>query len=129
MTSSVRPDAPVWLDSAQAPPDDLRSVVEQGTDPAAFPPPQIVSGVTVYDGERLRRESARDRRAVQAELVRALLDGPGIVVITGAYPDRALVDRATDAFFALIEQQKAAGAAVGDHFAAPGSNDRIWNAL
>ena len=130
MTSSVRPHAPVWLDPADVRLDDLRTVVAQGTDPAAFPLAEVVSGVTVYDGERLRREAAGDgRRAVQAELVRALLDGPGIVVITGAYPDRAVLDRATDAFFALIEQQKATGAAVGDHFAAPGSNDRIWNAL
>jgi ectoine hydroxylase-related dioxygenase (phytanoyl-CoA dioxygenase family) len=129
MTSSVRPHAPAWLDPAEARLDHLRTLVEQGTDPAAFPLAEIVSGVTVYDGERLRREAAADRRAVQAELVRALLDGPGIIVITGAYPDRGVVDRATDAFFALIERQKAAGAAVSDHFAAPGSNDRIWNAL
>jgi ectoine hydroxylase-related dioxygenase (phytanoyl-CoA dioxygenase family) len=32
-------------------------------------------------------------------------------------------------FFALIAEQKAAGAVGGDHFAKPGANDRVWGAL
>jgi ectoine hydroxylase-related dioxygenase (phytanoyl-CoA dioxygenase family) len=62
-------------------------------------------------------------------LVRALLDGPGIVVLKGAFPDEAVVDRASEAFRALIEEERASGAARGDHFAKPGANDRVWNAL
>jgi ectoine hydroxylase-related dioxygenase (phytanoyl-CoA dioxygenase family) len=38
------------------------------------------------------------------------------------------VDRATAAFEALIRAQKEAGTAAGDHFAAPGANDRVWGA-
>lgn len=66
---------------------------------------------------------------MQDELIRALLDGPGIVVLKGAFPDTAVVDRASDAFRALIEEERASGAARGDHFAKPGANDRVWNAL
>jgi ectoine hydroxylase-related dioxygenase (phytanoyl-CoA dioxygenase family) len=40
-----------------------------------------------------------------------------------------VVDRATAVFAALIEEQKAAGVAGGDHFAKPGANDRVWGAL
>ena len=29
----------------------------------------------------------------------------------------------------LIEEQKAAGREIGDHFAKPGANDRVWNGL
>ena len=29
----------------------------------------------------------------------------------------------------MIAEQRASGAAAGDHFAKPGANDRIWNAL
>ena len=47
----------------------------------------------------------------------------------GAFPDTAVVDRATAAFDAMIAEQKAAAAAAGDHFAKPGANDRVWNAL
>jgi ectoine hydroxylase-related dioxygenase (phytanoyl-CoA dioxygenase family) len=69
------------------------------------------------------------RRAVQTELARALLDGPGVVVFSGAFPDTGVVDAATVAFEDLIAAQRAAGAAAGDHFAAPGANDRVWGAL
>ncbi|GAA4550003.1 phytanoyl-CoA dioxygenase family protein [Pseudonocardia xishanensis] len=125
MTSSVR-RAAAWLDPADARVEDLRATVGQPTDPADYPHAEIVSGVTVYTADDLRSAS---RREIQAELVHALLDGPGIVVLRGAFADHAVLDRATDAFLRLIEAQRAAGDAVGDHFAAPGSNDRIWNAL
>jgi ectoine hydroxylase-related dioxygenase (phytanoyl-CoA dioxygenase family) len=43
--------------------------------------------------------------------------------------DPAVVDRATEVFFRIIDEQNAAGQSVGDHFAKPGANDRIWNSL
>ena len=39
-----------------------------------------------------------------------------------------MVDRASEAFFTIIDAQRAAGNAAGDHFGKPGANDRIWNA-
>jgi ectoine hydroxylase-related dioxygenase (phytanoyl-CoA dioxygenase family) len=66
---------------------------------------------------------------VAAELVRALTDGPGVIAVRGAFPDTAVVDRATAAFDAMIADEKAAGGAKGDHFAKAGANDRVWNAL
>jgi ectoine hydroxylase-related dioxygenase (phytanoyl-CoA dioxygenase family) len=56
------------------------------------------------------------------------MDGPGLVVFKGAY-DVGVVDRATAVFHDLIAQQKAQGTGAGDHFAKPGANDRVWNAL
>ncbi len=110
--------------------DDFRAVVEQTTDPADYPYAESVEqGVLVY-GSRLReRAGTAERREVQAELARALLDGPGIVVFRGAYPDRSIVDRATAVFTAMIAEQRAAGGTAGDHFAKPGANDRVWGAL
>ena len=46
--------------------------------------------------------AAADRRAVQAELIRALTDGPGVVVFEGAFDD-AVVDAASAAFTELID--------------------------
>ena len=69
-----------------------------------------------------------ERRGRPAEIARALSDGPGIVVFKGAF-DADVIDRATDAFFALSAAEKAAGMVTGDHFAKPGANDRVWNAL
>ena len=111
--------------------DDFRAVVEHTTDPADYPyADSVEQGVLVY-GSRLRERAAapEQRREVQAELARALLDGPGIVVFSGAFPDPSAVDRASAVFTELIAEQKAGGAAAGDHFATPGANDRVWGAL
>ncbi|MGW2049608.1 phytanoyl-CoA dioxygenase family protein [Streptomyces sp. NPDC001858] len=110
--------------------DVFRSLVERTTDLADFPHAGAVEGnVLVYDSERLRTAAPGSGRELRAELVRALADGPGIVVFRGAFPDPAVVDRLTAAFDALIAEQHALGATAGDHFAKPGANDRVWNAL
>jgi ectoine hydroxylase-related dioxygenase (phytanoyl-CoA dioxygenase family) len=111
---------------------DLIEVVSDKTDLAEYPLASAVEqNVLVYDSTRLRQELAYParRRRVQAELVRALHDGPGIVAFAGAFADLSVVDRATWQFEAIIADQYAAGAVGGDHFAKAGQNDRIWNAL
>lgn len=113
------------LSAADCDLDAFRELVEQPTDPAAYPRAAAVEQhVPVYDAGQLR-----DDAGTAAELVHALADGPGLVVLKGAFPDPAVVDRATAVFDALIAEQRASGAAAGDHFAAPGANDRVWNAL
>ena len=111
---------------------DLIDVVSDKTDLAEYPHASTIEqNVLIYEGARLRHELARAgaRVRVQAELARALHDGPGIVVLSGAFADLFVVDRATRQFEAIIAAQRAAGGAPGDHFAAAGQNDRIWNAL
>ena len=46
-----------------------------------------------------------------------------------AFTDTDVVDRATRAFFQIIEDEKSAEGQKGDHFGKPGANDRVWNAL
>ncbi|MGP4005062.1 phytanoyl-CoA dioxygenase family protein [Streptomyces sp. 4N124] len=105
----------------------FRALVERTTEAADYPHAAAVErNVLVYDSDRLRDASRRD---VQAELIRALTDGPGIVVFKRAFPDLDAVDRLTAVFDALIAEQRASGANAGDHFAKPGANDRVWNAL
>ncbi|MFJ5226381.1 phytanoyl-CoA dioxygenase family protein [Streptomyces sp. NPDC088400] len=121
-----------WLTEADCDLKAFRSLVEQRTDPADHPSAERVEqNVPLYDSERLRSLAAtpEGRRSVQDELVRALLDGPGIVVLKRAFTDAAVVDKASEAFRALIEEERATGTARGDHFAKPGANDRVWNAL
>ena len=111
---------------------DLIEVVGEKTDMADYPHASAVEQeVLVYDGARLRRELSRPagRARIQAELCRAWHDGPGIVVIAGAFGDLSVVDRATRQFEAIIAAEHAVGGAAGDHFAQAGQNDRIWNAL
>lgn len=112
--------------------DDFVEVVAATTDPNDYRyADRIEQGVVVYDAAELRGavSTPDGEDAVRAELVHALTDGPGIVVLKGAWDDLSVVDRATEAFEQVIAAEKAAGGAHGDHFAKPGANDRIWNAL
>jgi len=111
--------------------DDFLALLEQRTDVADYPhAAEVVQDVLVYDAATLRRVAVDDagRETVQAELVRALTDGPGVVAFRGAFPDTAVVDRATAAFEEIITAERAGGAGGNDHFGS-GANDRVWNAL
>ena len=121
-----------WLSEADCDLDDFRALVEQVTDPRDHPLAESVDrNIPFYDGDRLRvlATTVERRCEVQSEMARTLADGPGIVVIKRAFADLAVVDQATEVFNALIADQRAAGATAGDHFAKPGANDRVWNAL
>jgi ectoine hydroxylase-related dioxygenase (phytanoyl-CoA dioxygenase family) len=112
--------------------DDFVAVLAQATDLAAYPHAhRVVDNVLFYDSSALRAAVATPdaREEVEAEIVRALTEGPGIVVLEGAFDDLAVVDRATEVFEAMIADERAAGGQAGDHFAKPGANSRVWNAL
>ena len=112
--------------------DAFAALVEQPTDPADYPlATRITQGVPTYDAAPLAHGPTGDtehRTALRAELAAALVDGPGIVLLEGAVPPAA-VDRASQVFWDLIAAQRAQGGLAGDHFAKPGANDRVWNAL
>ncbi len=120
-----------WLSREDCHLADLLAVLEDRTAVEDYPhADHVEQDVLVYDWAALAGTVAeRDgRRVVQAEIARALADGPGIVVLTGAY-DTTVVDRTSAAFRRMIAEQHAAGTGGGDHFAKPGANDRVWNAL
>lgn len=124
--------AKVWLTKRQCDIEDFRALVEQKTDAADYPfAASIEKNVPVYDGDAVR-EAVGDpetRKALLAEWVEALTDGPGVVAFKKAFADTAPIDAATTLFNDMIAEQHASGTGGGDHFAKPGANDRIWNAL
>jgi ectoine hydroxylase-related dioxygenase (phytanoyl-CoA dioxygenase family) len=125
MTAAVHTTHKAWIDEDDLRLDDFRAQVLRNTDRADYPlATDVRRNVLVYSSAAVARA---DRRALQSELIRALADGPGVVVFEGGF-DAGVVDRASDAFFAIIDAQRAAGTAAGDHFGKPGANDRIWNA-
>ncbi|MFM8520661.1 MAG: phytanoyl-CoA dioxygenase family protein [Acidimicrobiaceae bacterium] len=89
----------------------------------------VEQNALVYDCEKLAPviASREGRREVMAELGRALLTGPGILAFKNMYPDTSIVDRVSETFWQIIDEQHARGEAKGDHYAKPGSNDRVWN--
>jgi ectoine hydroxylase-related dioxygenase (phytanoyl-CoA dioxygenase family) len=130
--TSVRTTPAVWLSEGACRLDDFVAVVASTTDLADYPHAAAVEdNVVVYDGAAIRELTSDPavRRAVQAELNHAFLHGPGIVAFRSAFADTAVVDAATAEFTAMVEQQHAAGMVSGDHYAKPGDNDRVWNAL
>jgi ectoine hydroxylase-related dioxygenase (phytanoyl-CoA dioxygenase family) len=111
--------------------DDLRAVVEHPTGIASPTASERAGDIPVYDAARLRSAVGSGgvrERAVRCELAENLLRGPGIVVIREAI-ETAAVDRVSDAFRAIIELERETGVGGGDHYARPGANDRVWNAL
>jgi ectoine hydroxylase-related dioxygenase (phytanoyl-CoA dioxygenase family) len=135
MTETARPTStrtPGRFTEADCSLTDFAALVDRTTEPADFPyATGVEKNVLVYDADGLRRVIASDegRLEVEAELVRALTTGPGVVAFTGAFADHAVVDRATAAFDEIIAAERAAGGGHNDHFAKAGANDRIWNAL
>ncbi len=106
MTAAVHATHKAWIDEADLSLDDFRAQVLRNADPADYPlASDVRSNVLVYSSATV---GAADRRALQSELIRALADGPGVVVFEGAF-DADVVDRASEAFFAIIDAQHAAG--------------------
>lgn len=111
-------------------PDLVEMLAASTTTPADVPhASRIDHGVPIYDAATVPGVSDPDARArYAAEIAAVLADGAGIVVFQGALSPEA-VDPVSVAFERIIATEKAAGAGAGDHFAKPGANDRVWNAL
>jgi ectoine hydroxylase-related dioxygenase (phytanoyl-CoA dioxygenase family) len=131
MTGFIASPSTGWLSPADCSVDELAALVEQQTHLSDYPYADAVERNVLVYGEKLRAaiETPAGRTSVQTELIRALTDGPGVMVFTNAFTDLSVVDRATEAFLAQIAAEKAAGVTGGDHFAKPGANDRVWGAL
>ncbi len=129
MTTMTR--ATGWLSQADCSIEDFTALVEQKTQLSDYPHADAVERNVLVYGEKLRAAigSTSGRTAAQGELMRALTEGPGIVVFKQAFEDLSVIDRATEAFLTQISVEKSAGLSGGDHFAKPGANDRVWGAL
>lgn len=120
------PSDRVWLRAEDCSLEDFVASIDRATPPEAYPLAQrIEQDVPVYNGRDAADLAADDRAALQAELAEALLDGPGIVVFSGAFNEAGIAET-TARFQEMIAEQHEAGVAGGDHFAKPGANDRVW---
>jgi ectoine hydroxylase-related dioxygenase (phytanoyl-CoA dioxygenase family) len=122
----------VWLTSDDCDLKAFRALVEHKTNPADYPlASDIVSEVLIYNGDAVRKcaASPESRKELMAEWVEAMIDGPGIIAIRKAFSDTTAIDAANAHFWAIIEDERKSNVGGGDHFAKPGANDRVWNAL
>lgn len=112
----------------------LQAQSEMLTDPASVPhAADIVHRIPVYEGALVRDIAQRgesDRhatKALQQEWARVLLDGAGVLAVRHAVDDLVMLDKVTAVLQQIIDDESAVHTAA-DHFAAAGSNSRIWNA-
>jgi ectoine hydroxylase-related dioxygenase (phytanoyl-CoA dioxygenase family) len=111
---------------------EFTEIISQTTDKADVPHASAVEkNIPIYDMGTLRPalEDATQRQNLMAEWAQVLLHGAGIVALKGAYADTSVLDEATDIYENIIAEEKEGPAGGGDHFAAAGANDRIWNSL
>jgi len=98
MAAPVRTTYKPWIDESDCRLDDFRAQVLRDADLADYPlATDLRSNVLVYSAATV---GAADRRTLQSELIRALADGPGVVIFEDAFSP-GVVDRASEAFFAM----------------------------
>ena len=110
----------------------FNTLIDRVTDPSSVPHAQdIQKNVPVYDMVHLRPalEDKATRRKIMTEWAQVLQTGAGALVLQGAYADTTVLDEATQVYDTIIASEKLANGSGGDHFAASGANDRIWNSL
>jgi len=92
---------------------------------------QIVKNVPIYHMPDLNRtlHSNSDRKKLLSEWANVFLNRSGVVVLKKTYENTDAIDEASDIFLELIAEEKAHTGEKADHFAAKGSNDRLWNSL
>ncbi|KAF9886701.1 hypothetical protein FE257_011215 [Aspergillus nanangensis] len=115
--------------------DEFKRICSQTTDKATYPLAQTVEkNIPVYDVSQF------DSNQLDATLVARLQDewhhilscGPGIYVLKGMYnPSQygSTLTAANTAFQRIIMHERSSSNPKGDHFAASGKNDRIWNSF
>jgi ectoine hydroxylase-related dioxygenase (phytanoyl-CoA dioxygenase family) len=121
----------VWLDPGHCKVEDLAAISGQPTLASDCPSAtRIERGIPIYTCAEIRAQLTQQeqRRALMAEWVVVLSRGPGVLALGGAFDDVPLIDATTAQFRNMIDLERATGAG-GDHFAKPGANDRVWNAL
>ena len=112
--------------------EDLRRYTEgKPTSLADYPhASEIIEEVIIYDWEFVKDKTKGNRhpRELQSELIHAFKEGPGNIVIRGAWA-LDIIDEATEAYTLLIKEEQESGVAAGDHFGEPGANSRMWNSI
>ncbi len=110
---------------------EFSSLVERQVTPADAPNADLIEkNVPIYDVAKIGDQLVgQGRQTLMAEWANILKDGAGVFVLKNAQTDLEAIDDATAIFEQIIKEEKEAGIAEADHFAAAGSNDRIWNTL
>ncbi|KAL4807257.1 hypothetical protein BDV18DRAFT_159476 [Aspergillus unguis] len=113
--------------------EDFQKICSQTTDPALYPlASTIEQNIPIYDATSFNHQDEAQTSALQDEWFHILDSGPGIYVLKGMYsPSKysSTLAATNAAFSKIITAEREANGIRGDHFAAGGKNDRIWNSF
>ncbi|SIT89374.1 Ectoine hydroxylase-related dioxygenase, phytanoyl-CoA dioxygenase (PhyH) family [Yoonia rosea] len=111
---------------------DFTALIDQTTHGVDVPfASAIEKSIPVYDMAALRPalEDQGTRKRILAEWARVLREGAGVIALKKTFADTSVLDQATRVYEQIIANEKAGAHGAGDHFAAAGANDRVWNSL
>lgn len=86
----------------------------------------VQKNIPIYDLTKHSSDKT-SANALQDEWYEILINGPGVFVVQNMYTNHDILDATNIAFRNIIEREKSH--AKGDHFAAGGKNERIWNSF
>ncbi|KAL4913275.1 hypothetical protein BDW62DRAFT_220813 [Aspergillus aurantiobrunneus] len=113
--------------------NDFKAICSKTTDPTTYPlASTIQQNIPIYDAATLNPLDSTQTTPLQDEWYHILESGPGIFVLKGMYhPSRysSTFTSTNAAFQHIITQERVSAKTKGDHFAAGGKNDRIWNSF
>ena len=91
----------------------------------------IEKNIPLYEGKEINERSLEENYKIELlrEWSNVFKEGSGIIVIKKGIANSKVISEATSVFTKLIETEKEKFNSGGDHFAKPGANDRVWNAL
>lgn len=105
----------------------FKTLVEQIAIKETYPlASDIQKNIPIYDCRTISKEQ---ELAWQDELYHILVDGPGVFVLQNFFTNHSSIDSANEAYETIIQRELAQTGVKGDHFAAAGTNSRIWNSF
>ena len=131
MSTDATPQT-AYYDAEKCDLGDFISLVDHDLIPAEVPHAIAVEKkIPIYEAPALADHLAEpaSRKALMAEWAFLLQKACGVFVLKQAQQDHGAIDAATAVYERVIAEEKAAGGKEADHFAAAGSNDRLWNSL
>lgn len=112
---------------------DFQQICSRTTDPASYPLAAFIQhNVPIYEATKFDPWDASITTHLQDEWYDILASGAGVFVLKDMYPPtryETTLTAANAAFQRIIDNERTIQNPKGDHFAAGGKNDRIWNSF
>ncbi len=109
--------------------DEFHQIVSQQTDISKLRyTNKVQADIPIYQvSDLLPLLAGEERQSILAEWAQVLRTGAGVLVLEGMIVQTDVIDRATGIFKQIMTDEAEAAKGEGDHFAAAGSNARVWN--